>query len=201
MVQSRLIQHRDAQVFLGTIGLGHLQEGVHFTHRRDVVGDEGLELSFEVDLLRLVAVDVLEDILHLLTHWQIRILRRVVGARNFLLLVVFVVIVALLARSLLGLALLGRQVASLGQLLLLLDSIHIYLVVFLVAFDFLGVIYFHRQVKRLILHLFSLDCATSYGIRFGLWLGVGGLLLLHGHWRVVVGLILFFFRVELVSNF
>jgi hypothetical protein len=113
VVERRFVQHRDTQVFLGTIGLGHLQEGVYFTNCWDIVRYEGLELSFEVDLLRLVPVDVLEYILHLLTHWQIRVLRRVVGARNFFLLVVFVIIVALLARSLLGLALLGRQVASL----------------------------------------------------------------------------------------
>jgi hypothetical protein len=108
-------------------------------------------------------------------------LRRIIGARNFFLLVVLVVFITLLARSLLGLALLSR---ALGLLLLLLNCVNINFIVFLITFDFFGVIYFHRQVKRLILNLFSFDCASRDSSWFAGGVGVSGLLLLNGHGSV-----------------
>ena len=44
IVQAGLVQHRDSQVFLRTVWLRHLEEGVNLSDCRDVVRDEGLDL-------------------------------------------------------------------------------------------------------------------------------------------------------------
>ena len=94
-VECRFIQLSNTQVLLGAIRLGHLEEGVNFADRGDVVRHEGAQLSFKVDLLGLVAGDVLEQFLHLGAHVQVRVLRRVVRSRHFLLVArVFLFVVA-----------------------------------------------------------------------------------------------------------
>ena len=64
-VKGWLIQYADTQVFLGAVGLRHFQESIYFTDRRYVFGNEWLQLSIEVYLLRLVSLDVLEQFLDL----------------------------------------------------------------------------------------------------------------------------------------
>ena len=66
MVEAGFVKHAYAQVFLLTIGFGHLEEGIDLADCRDVVGDERLYLSLEVDLLRFVTLYVLEHLLQLL---------------------------------------------------------------------------------------------------------------------------------------
>lgn len=66
MVKAGFVQNRDTQVFLLTIGLGHLKEGINLTDSRDVVRNEGLDLGVQVNLLGLVALNVLKHLLQLL---------------------------------------------------------------------------------------------------------------------------------------
>ena len=46
VVEGRLVQHRNTKIFFGTIGLGHLEERIHFSYSRDVLRNEGLQLGF-----------------------------------------------------------------------------------------------------------------------------------------------------------
>jgi len=66
VVKSRFVQHSNTQVFLGTVGLRHLHKGIDFADCGDVVRDERLDLGVQVDLLRLVAANILEDLSNLL---------------------------------------------------------------------------------------------------------------------------------------
>jgi len=66
MVEAGLIQNGDTQVLLLTIGLGHLKEGINLSDSRDVVRNEWLDLGVEINLLGLVALNVLKHLLQLL---------------------------------------------------------------------------------------------------------------------------------------
>ena len=63
-VQGGLVQNSNTQVFLGTIWLWHLQEGINFTHGRDVLRDKRLQFGVKVDLLRLVSLNILKELFH-----------------------------------------------------------------------------------------------------------------------------------------
>ena len=92
VVERRLVQHGDTQIFLGTVWLWHLQEGVHLSHSWDVVRNERLEFGVKFNLLRLVSLDVLEHLLDFCADRQVSVLRRIVGAGDFLLVVAVVVV-------------------------------------------------------------------------------------------------------------
>ena len=92
MIKSWLIQHGDTQVFLRSVGLRHLEERVHLTDCWNVVWNEGLQLRLQVDLLRLVPVDVLEDLLNVGRNLEICVHGGVIGAWDFLLFVVIFII-------------------------------------------------------------------------------------------------------------
>ena len=98
MIQTRLIQNSDTKVFLLAIRLGHLQEGINFSDSWDVVWDEWLDLCVELDLLRLVALNVLKHFLKLLRHGQVCILVRIVSAWNFLLILIVIFVILTCAR-------------------------------------------------------------------------------------------------------
>ncbi len=66
VVKAWLVKHRNAQVLLLPIRLGHLEEGVHLTDGRDVVWNEWFDLRVQVNLLWLIALDVLKHLLQLL---------------------------------------------------------------------------------------------------------------------------------------
>ena len=66
MIQARLVKNGNTKVFFLTIWLRHLQEGVDFAHCGNVVRNEWLDLRVQLNLLRLVALNVLEYLLELL---------------------------------------------------------------------------------------------------------------------------------------
>ena len=66
VVKTRLIEHRDTQIFLLTVRFGHLKEGIDFTDGGDVVRDEWLDLRLQVNFLGLVPLNVLKHLLELL---------------------------------------------------------------------------------------------------------------------------------------
>jgi len=68
VVKSWFIQHNHTKIFLSSIWFGHFQECINFTDSWDVVRNEGLKLGFQVNLLRLVAINVLKDVLDFLTN-------------------------------------------------------------------------------------------------------------------------------------
>uniref|UniRef100_A0A7S3IKG6 NAD-specific glutamate dehydrogenase n=1 Tax=Strombidium inclinatum TaxID=197538 RepID=A0A7S3IKG6_9SPIT len=88
-VESRLVQLNHAQVFLGAVRLRHFEAAVHFSDGGDVVGDEGSHFSFQVYFLGLVSLNILEQVLHFTSDGQVGIITRVVGSRNFLIILTF----------------------------------------------------------------------------------------------------------------
>ena len=66
VVKAGLIKYANTQVLFLSVRFRHLKEGVDLSDSGDVVWDEGLELGFEVDLLWLVTLNVLEHFLKLL---------------------------------------------------------------------------------------------------------------------------------------
>ena len=162
MVQARLIKHRDTQIFLLTIGFGHLQEGIDFADSRDVVRDEGLDLRLQVNLLRLVALNVLKHFLELLRNGQVSILIWVIGTRYFLF-IIFIVFIFLL----LLLALLHLLLSTLCTCLLLLSvltssNVNVHLVFFLVRIDLFRIIDIDSQIEGLVLHFITLNICGGF---------------------------------------
>ena len=98
MIQTRLVQNSDTKVFLLAIRLWHLQEGINFSDSWDVVWDEWLDLCVELDLLRLVALNVLKHFLELLRHGKVCILVGIVSAWNFLLIFIVIFVILTCAR-------------------------------------------------------------------------------------------------------
>ena len=98
MIQTRLVQNSDTKIFLLAIRLWHLQEGINFSDSWDVVWDEWLDLCVELDLLRLVALNVLKHFFELLRHGQVCILVWIVSAWNFLLILIVIFIILTCAR-------------------------------------------------------------------------------------------------------
>ena len=141
VIKARFVKNGDTEVFLVAIGLGHLQESIDLSDSGDVVGDEGLDLGIELNLLGLIATDVLEDFLKLGRNGQVSVLVGVVCTWHFLfILVVIVIISALLLHLLLELllrCLLLLLLLSLGILL----NIHVDLIFLFVGVDFFGVVH------------------------------------------------------------
>ena len=98
MIQTRLIQNSDTKVFLLAIRLWHLQEGINFSDSWDVVWDEWLDLCVELDLLGLVALNILKHFLELLRHGQVCILVWIVSAWNLLLILIVILVILTCAR-------------------------------------------------------------------------------------------------------
>jgi len=82
-VQAGLVQNIDAKRFSLAIGSRHFELGVNFSNRGNVVGDEGLQLGLQVDLLRLEIRDVDEQVLHFLRHIQISVLCGIISPGNW----------------------------------------------------------------------------------------------------------------------
>eukprot|EP00754_Rhynchopus_humris_P000397 Rhum_TRINITY_DN10256_c0_g1::Rhum_TRINITY_DN10256_c0_g1_i1::g.37572::m.37572 len=78
LVAARLVEHCEAEVAGVAVRARHLDEAVDVADGRDVVGDEGVQLRFHLDLVRLVHGDELEQVLDLLRHVEVVVLRRVV---------------------------------------------------------------------------------------------------------------------------
>jgi hypothetical protein len=205
VVKAGLVQNRDTEVFLLTIRFGHLEEGVDLTDSRDVVGDEWLDLRVKVDLLGLVALNVLKHLLQFLWNGQVRVLVRVVGTWHFFLILIIIVVLSWSTLLHLLLHVLLRTDGLLRLLRLWLHvNINVHLVLFLIWVDLFGVIDIDSQVEWLVLNLLSLDVGGGFGASGRLaWCRDVGL---HGLAHGVVGvrrhLIIFLFTVvELVSNF
>lgn len=161
MVEARLVKHCNTKVFLLSIRLGHLEESVNLTDSRDVVGNEWLDLGLELNLLRLVPLDVIKHVFELLGNGQVRILVRVVGTWHLLLVLVVLVILSL--RALLHLLLHVLLTCLLLLLLLSLGldvDVDIDLVFFLIRVYLFGIVDIHRQVKWLILHFVPLHISS-----------------------------------------
>lgn len=137
-----------------TVGLGHLQEGIDLTNSWDIIGDEGLDLGLEINLLRLIALNVLKHLLQLLCNWQVCILVWIISSRDFLLILIVVVIVLLLGMlHLLLLRLRGLLLLGLG-----LDiNIYINFIFLLIAVDLFRIIDIDSQIEWLVFNLVSLD--------------------------------------------
>mmetsp|Transcript_12849 Transcript_12849/g.32026 ORF Transcript_12849/g.32026 Transcript_12849/m.32026 type:complete len:419 (+) Transcript_12849:233-1489(+) len=75
-----LVELVQAEVVRLAVGPRHLDEGVDVADRGDVVGDEGAHLRLELDVVRLVAGDVLEELLDLAAHLEVGVLGGVVHA-------------------------------------------------------------------------------------------------------------------------
>ena len=68
VVKARFIKDIDTEVLLLTIRLGHLEESIDFANSGDVFRNEGLNLSFQIDLLGFVTLDVLKHLLQFLRN-------------------------------------------------------------------------------------------------------------------------------------
>ena len=68
VVQTWLVEDCNTEVFFLSIWLWHLEEGVNLAHCGNVVRDEGLDLRVKLNLLRLVALNVLKHLLEFLRH-------------------------------------------------------------------------------------------------------------------------------------
>jgi len=60
VIQGGFVKYCNTKVFLGSIRLGHFQKSIDLSNSRDVVWNKGFNLSVEVNLLRLVPLDVFE---------------------------------------------------------------------------------------------------------------------------------------------
>lgn len=90
-VESWLIQLGDTEILLGAIWLWHFEASINLSNCWYVIGNEGLQLGVEVELLWLVPLDVLEQVLDVLGHLQVGVLSWVVCSWH--LLVVFAIVV------------------------------------------------------------------------------------------------------------
>ena len=153
VVQAGLIEHADAQFFLRTVGLWHLEERVDLADSWDVIRNEWLQLSLQVNLLRLVTLDVLEHLLKFLRNRQVRVLVRVIGTWDLLLILIVVIVVVLLLSLLRHLLL--RRLRFLGWSLLVVH-VDIDFVFFLIRVDFFAVVDIDGEVERLVLHFVAL---------------------------------------------
>lgn len=157
-VQARLIKHSDTKVFLSAVRFRHFKEGVHLSHTRDVFRNERLQLSVKINLLRLVAENVLKEVLDVRAHLKVSVLLRVIGPWHCFLIIVFVVILILLSLLLQSVRLL--VVLVLQWLLLLWQALHSLI---LIRVDLLTVINFHCKIEVLILNIMSLDIPLLAG--------------------------------------
>lgn len=160
VVKAGLVQHGDSQIFLGAIWLGHLEEGINLTDCGDVVRDERLDLRVQLNLLRLVPLDVLKHFLEFRRNGQVRVCIWVVRSWHLLLVVIIFIVVL---RTLLTKLLLR------GLLLLLLLSLGLYIdididfVLLLVRVNLLGVVHVDCKVEGLVVHLLSFDIGGGLG--------------------------------------
>ena len=99
-LQARLVQHAESEHLLGLVGAWDLHEGVDLPHCRDILGNEGLQLSVELHVRWLEPRDVLKQFLHFCRHLEARVVGRVVRARDVLLFVRLVFLVARLRPAL-----------------------------------------------------------------------------------------------------
>ena len=95
MVKRWFIKNSDAQVFFLAIRFRHFQEGIHLSYSRDVVWDKWLEFSVKVYFLRLVPLDVLKQILHIVTHLQTCEFCWIVSAWNLFVFVIVIIVFSL----------------------------------------------------------------------------------------------------------
>jgi hypothetical protein len=120
--------------------------------------------------LRLVSLNVLEQLLDLTGYLQTSIFSGVVSTR-YLLSTIFILLifVFLLFLRLHGMRLgTPTRCPTLLQLLLLalllrLSGAHVHLVLLLIRVDLLAVIHLHGEIERLVLHLLSLHVALPSG--------------------------------------
>lgn len=186
-VQGRLIQLSYTEVFLLPVRLRHLQAGVHLSHCWHVVWHERFQLRFQIDLLRFVSLDILEQFLNLRSNLQIGIFDWVVGSRHVLIIVsVVLLVLPLIHSSSLAVLLLLLLLHLRGRLPRVLlgaaNVIHINFVVFLLTLDFLTIIDVHGEIVRLVLQFFTLHLFLSCCSRW--FLGTGFLLA-----NVIIGVI------------
>jgi len=114
VVEAGFIKYVNTEVFRLTVGLGHLKECIDFSDCRDVVGDKRLDLGFQVNLLGLVTLNVLEHLLKLLCNGKVSVLVWVISTWNFLLIFIVFIFFCLLLSLLLHLLLSDLSLFDLG---------------------------------------------------------------------------------------
>lgn len=203
VVQGGFIQDSNTEVLFVAVGLGHLQECINLPNGWDVVWNEGFYLSFKVDLLRLITLNVLKKFFNFTTDWKISVLGWVVCSWNFFLIII--IIILLILSAFLLLLLLHSWLLRVCLLLLcalLLPTTNVWLVFHInidinfilvfVRFNFFTIVHIHRQIKRLIFNFLSLY-VRSWCWFFSLNLGWLGHFLRYAYWHII-----FFFIWELV---
>mmetsp|Transcript_41206 Transcript_41206/g.47444 ORF Transcript_41206/g.47444 Transcript_41206/m.47444 type:complete len:247 (-) Transcript_41206:64-804(-) len=190
-IECWLIEHFDSESLFGSVWLWHFQVGVHFSNVRNELRNEGLEGRIELDSLRLVSSDILEKLFDLAAHFEVRVVRCVVSAWDFFLIVFLDVAI-------------GPCVSFVGFL----DERILLVVLLFLSIDFFRIVKVELQVVGLIFNCFcsnnrSLLSAGLLWFIFIEFVGLGEGRLLTVLWvlieLLVVFVILILFHVTIVK--